>query len=234
MQSRRFSLLSVVLGAVLCVIIFRTSTIVLRSFPQTSNPAPPPAFTATRVDTYYRPDGTLADKNDATYASRGDGTSVLQTTHQREGQTVTSKGISDLNADALTSKRVRHDKATVTVGQIHPETARQMRAAWTQCASGQYAGKDIILGFDVVRIIKDFPPGVTESGDTHHFSFDEWQAPALGCYPLKKVNTKYRNGVAGAHSVFEVTSVTMGQPDPSLFEIPPGYTIQQRTKPKRP
>ena len=228
MQSRRFSLLSMALGAVLCYIIFQMSVIVVRSFPQTSspaNPAPPPAFTATRADKYYRSDRTLGAKIDTTYATRGDGAFALLTTHQREGQTVTTKAIVDLNAQ--TGKNVRDDRATVTVSQIHPETARQMRAAWTQCASGQYADKDTIVGFDVVRIRKDFPRAVTPSGDTRYMSFDEWQAPALGCYALRKVDTWYTNGVAGPKSVFEVTSVTMGQPDPSLFEVPPGYTIEQ-------
>ncbi len=53
---------------------------------------------------------------------------------------------------------------------------------------------------------------------------EEWEAPALGCYPMKVVyEWKDTNGNIESRTDTTVTSITLGDPDPGLFAVPGTY-----------
>lgn len=67
--------------------------------------------------------------------------------------------------------------------------------------------------------------------DIGEFSIEKWMAPDLGCYALRQIETKTSpDGVPGAYNVHEVRSVTLGKPDPKLFEIPSHFVERSPTE----
>ena len=76
-----------------------------------------------------------------------------------------------------------------------------------------------MLGYQVRKVVKD-----SLSTSDRKVRFEAWLAPALNCDPLKTVNWGARND--GPFFMLEeivVTSVTPGDPDAALFEIPANY-----------
>ncbi|HYM13825.1 MAG TPA: hypothetical protein VEU62_24005 [Bryobacterales bacterium] len=86
----------------------------------------------------------------------------------------------------------------------------------TQKAKPRVKGEEDVLGFRTVVI-------QTESGP---FLTTDWKAPDLGCATLRMTEER-RDGPRGdATARFELSavSVTVGSPDPALFEVPASYT----------
>jgi hypothetical protein len=67
-----------------------------------------------------------------------------------------------------------------------------------------------VLGFDVVHL-RGEPPGAG-------FYVDRWSAPALNCFVIREelASSEYKQ-------VRSTVSVHLGEPDPSLFEVPGNY-----------
>jgi hypothetical protein len=77
-----------------------------------------------------------------------------------------------------------------------------------------------LLGYPVVEVTHwDTIRG------TRHLARQEWLAPQLECLKLRQVAT-FRDDASGlsARNEEDVTSVTIGPPDPGLFVIPSDYT----------
>jgi hypothetical protein len=71
-------------------------------------------------------------------------------------------------------------------------------------------------GFRIRRIVRD-PATKSSSIETT----ENWSSPELGVI-LRHIEVDVLEG----RSTSEVTNMVRGDPDPSLFQPPPGYTVQ--------
>ncbi|MGE5646733.1 MAG: hypothetical protein ACM336_13170 [Acidobacteriota bacterium] len=82
-----------------------------------------------------------------------------------------------------------------------------------------YKGQDVINGFEVYgyETVREEPP-------SKKILRTAWFAKDLGCYEMK-LHEEVQDGSGKVISVFERTAVkiTPGDPDPSLFDVPPSY-----------
>lgn len=110
---------------------------------------------------------------------------------------------------------------SVTTFSLPEHHVRHLRSA-KKCppvpsASAPVQESSTILGFHVIR--QTWP-----ASEKPEWIVDKWFAPALNCYPLRVV-VQERNPEGNTRLVqtVEAASVVLGEPDPKLFEVPPGY-----------
>lgn len=86
-------------------------------------------------------------------------------------------------------------------------------------------GTQDMLGFLVTgeRMTRTYPAGAEHSDRPITVVTEIWRSPELGLIFLRKVSDP-RN----ADDEFRLTSFEQSEPDPSLFQIPAGYTIQDQ------
>ena len=79
-----------------------------------------------------------------------------------------------------------------------------------------------ILGYPVVRL-----SGRRQLPDGSALLVEEWRAPALDCAALRTVSSfRLVDGSESGGGEEEAESVTLGAPDPELFEVPEHYIEQ--------
>ncbi len=150
------------------------------------------------------------------FASRADGSSV-DLRLMGDGKMAGNKAIFDLTR----GQRVVVDplsESTTTYALAPPEISR-LRLNASSCVGIGGSERGEILGVEVVKIERRPPP----SGNGNREEIEEWLAPSLNCYPLRRTATLYNSGRRLAVTTQEATSITLGEPDEELFAVPAGY-----------
>jgi len=191
---------------------FLTRTLTIKS--QQSGFTP---FTATMESRSYNPDGTLSSSHQRLYAVRSNGTKIeILKIPTPDGRLTDGKSVTDLDAGLMVSA-VEATESLIT-HPLRAETVAKYRRAPTACTSDPTAEHSKILGYDVVRVKREWHVA-------GRFTLvDKWVAPALNCFALKSTSTGGAEGEPASYPyVQEVLFVLPGEPSPSLFEIPVGY-----------
>jgi hypothetical protein len=212
----------------LCLFASVSASVLVRKL--VSQEPRPASFTATKVEHKYRPDGSPGRTEEFVEAFRGDGSSVsVRRAVMENGRLLEQRTVTDLSrgvevfVDGLTE--------SLSTAQIGDEKAHLLRFkhSRTDCAdpsespgtsAPQTNQRSTILGYDVILVQRNLPgPGKGQKS-----TIESWRAPALDCYPLRETYTWVGSDGRGPKNVREVTSIIVGEPDASLFQIPSGWT----------
>jgi len=200
------------LAPTLTVLVAGASALVVLAVHAQTNAVAP--FRVIERTMYYRyPTGELAKTLDVETAVRGDGSSVeTRFITTPDGQPAKLRIVIDIPA----KRRVVIDDATQSVSttRLSAEYAATFTQKLSTCTSDNAAPHSIILGFDTVKVIIDFPtdhgtPVLTEA----------WAAPALNCFPLRKLTSVTKSGASSIIATqTEALSVTLGDPAGTSFD----------------
>lgn len=177
-------------------------------------------FTAILHEVRFRSNGEAAYEEDYTVAFRSDGSSVNDY-HRKlpTGQTVEVKVVEDFGR----TQRVAVDYATESTStyplpsNYSAMTAKQASAC--NGAAGVSSNQPPILGFKVVLLHESHTYGNGKSN-----MHDRWEAPALNCFALRRVDFASRKaGEKPPHNEVVATKIVLGEPDPVLFSIPTNF-----------
>ena len=187
-------------------------------------------YTASVSHTKYSAStGLFLEVDSGTWAVRRDGSHVkvraLPSFVGPNGQIRPSLRKTRVVIDVATGQRVSLDEDTASK-TTYPLSTNRAKMPYIDRGLGgncenipATAETDTLLGYEVRKVVKDSP-----STGERKVRFEAWLAPALNCDPLKTVNWGARND--GPFFMLEeivVTSVTPGDPDAALFEIPANY-----------
>jgi len=146
-----------------------------------------------------------------TEAVRGDGSWMERTEDFKGDRVVSSSHIFLVTGKRITVNHVGERKTSVA-DVVPPQPMRDPRTDCTKLQAGAQAsgmesveGEEKIAGYRAIRI--------------KHGMFTEWWAPELGCAKIKS----YFDPEKGSHTVHELVSVTVGEPDAALFTVPVSY-----------
>ncbi len=192
--------------------------------PQTSSETRP--FIAIRSDVNLIPGQPSPMSTEIrTIAVRTDGSNV-ELLHRRDpsgsGKTVYIRSILDVPGrqrivvDPISESLITYPLADAVTSayRVHPVS---------KCA-GVPAGQ--ILGYDVN--VEETSLGPEQAGPAvDEMQIRAWRAARLNCLPLRREMTIFKGGQESQRIVESVVTVTEGEPDPSLFEIPQGYVERQ-------
>ncbi len=205
-EARSITLIGVGLGAV--VVILAQST--PEQMPMSSQFTP---FTASVLVIRQGGDGVEQFRETQTFARRRDG-STVEVRETVNGQPFGNKVIIDWAA----KKRVVVDPATESKTSYDlAQPVYQNSKPAPNCGASPLSGR--VLGLDVARVAGSHSVG----GLDRLIARDEWQAPALNCYPLRSVETNRAAEGSGETVTTEVVSIALGDPKPDLFAIPDAF-----------
>jgi len=90
--------------------------------------------------------------------------------------------------------------------------------------STQSLGTQMIGGISAegTRTVRTIPAGQIGNAKPIEISVERWYSPDLQMDVLIK-----RNDPRGGQTVFQLSNIVRGEPDASLFQIPPDYTVTQ-------
>jgi hypothetical protein len=88
-------------------------------------------------------------------------------------------------------------------------------------------GKQFIAGVDTIgrHVISHFNPGVFGNDRTMTIEREFWYSPKLGFNMLSK-----RSDPRYGTQTFTVTNLILSDPDPQLYELPAGFTLEDKRK----
>lgn len=177
-----------------------------------STPGNPVAFTAEFVvKTYDAANRELSSSWDL-LARRGDG-SVVMMRKNVNNESAEIRRIwnirerRSISVDPLTRSLLTSDLSAPEIAYLAAPGANCREHNPHLKPTGERAQ---ILGFDTVHLSGQ-PPGAD-------FRVDRWSAPALNCFVMREELTS-----PAFRQVRSTLEVRLGEPDPSLFEIPAGY-----------
>jgi hypothetical protein len=190
-------------------------------------------FVAKQVTSMYDSHGVLRHQLSSTYAIRRDGSWVELRTNA-DGRSISKRVIFDLGGKRRTTV-IASTKSTTTYPLSKDELSAMTRPNGENCSAmardrGELklqvplsGAKTTLLDREVVHFLWQSRPAGSNGASE---SVEEWLAPSLNCYPMKEIVSKSRPHAKekGARTVTEVLSVQLGDPDPSMFSIPPDYT----------
>lgn len=174
-------------------------------------------FTLTVEERSYSPNGKEALSRTVTRAMRGDGSkSESWNKTLPNGQLARAAVIEDL---AL-RKRIVVDEATesITTYSLSDEELAFMKRSRVECAQSGTSNGPLILGQRVVRDVTQYP----EPSGINALS-ESWKALDLACTPLVETLAFSRASLQGPRIARKVTSIVLGEPNPTLFTVPTHY-----------
>ena len=177
-----------------------------------------PALTYDWVEKHFDQEGKVVNEFRSTKAIRSDGSTVEVNAHglipEPDGTPRELRMILDLSKPARLT--VYPALSAVTTFPLDQREADGERRQQTSCGGGATAVKSARMGYEVVsqRPTRDIP-----NLPSHFPDVEVWVAPALGCIRLEE--TMRRDGKAV--SVRQAENIRLGDPDPSLFEVPADY-----------
>ena len=187
-------------------------------------------YTATTAHTKYSAStGKVLEVDVGKRAARRNGSHIMERALPSfigpDGEVRPSLRKTRVIIDVAQGQRISLDEDTTSKTTYRLNTNRAKRPYIDRGPGGNCADipatteTDTMLGFEVRKIVKDFP-----STDDRKVRVEAWLAPALNCDPLKVRNLGARNN--GPFFVIEeivVSSVELGEPDRSLFDVPVHY-----------
>jgi hypothetical protein len=205
--------LSILVVATAAVCVLGTVTVIAQS-------TVPVAFSAELVSTLYKyPSGEFGLSKKETYirASNGNYAKISRDTLNKDGEEYNVRGVWNVVARlAFTVDERTRSVSSVPYSDAAINANKQSRS----CGYNLPAESMYLLSHEV---FKSTGTVISFSGGEKRYD-EDWIAPDLGCYSLKRVTFRQKPGqpLIGA-TVTEVTRVTIGEPDPSLFDVPAGY-----------
>lgn len=179
----------------------------------------PVAFTAEYVVTTHNSTGIEIQNATSLFAQKGDGSHVVLQKTTGLKQPSSLRRILDTN----TRRMVTVDPNTLSVTTYYQTDADVVRARKPPLACDQHtafsrdAGShEKVFGFEVARYSGKMP------GADH--AVVRWLAPDLNCFVLREEVT-----ILPDQSTYRrtTTSITVGEPDPSLFHIPTAGYVER-------
>jgi hypothetical protein len=174
-------------------------------------------FVASVEVTGFRPDGTVGHTEHYLYAMRTDGSwAELHRRQDPEGHWKEIKIICDF----AQKRRVTVEGLTdsLTTYPVSQGSIASMKGTMSSCAGGAPSAQGNILGYGVVKVVKDFT--VSAQQVSH---LERWLAPALGCYELSSTSTLGPPLGPAARTVAQVIAVAEGEPPSSWFSLPANF-----------
>jgi hypothetical protein len=165
------------------------------------------SFTLEWLDTRFQ-DGELINSSSDTFATRGDGSTVLVHSYRHaDGTKVELRQITDI---ATSRQILTHSLAeSVSTMRLEQNAAAAMATNSPNCGQPFTAPTKKVLGYKVVRVAIN----IAEQGMP---SIDRWVAPALRCAILRSTVTRDGKAIY----VRQAKRISIGEPDASLFAIP--------------
>lgn len=108
---------------------------------------------------------------------------------------------------------------SVTTYPLDDRTVGYYAMPRTLCTKEPGAERGKLLGYDVVKVTRELKLATGEV-----MRIENWQAPALNCFTLAEAATKGPADGPQLRTTKEVVAIFEGDPSPSLFETPTGYT----------
>lgn len=173
------------------------------------------AFTERK--TILRYDGVTENHRteSVTYAMRNDGSRV-EVTESVDGKARNLRIVVDL----IAGKRVTVDpitRSTITY-KLSPEEEADLRSEVTPaCGTASGAVKDWVTGYTVLTKADNWTAGDRDIQDQFLV------APNLNCAPLARTTIVRQKGVIIGRNIERADQVSVGEPDPALFQIPSDF-----------
>jgi len=116
-------------------------------------------------------------------------------------------------------------------GKVLAETGKEAQVVTTvktESASNtrkESLGTQVIEGVQAegTRIVETIPAGAIGNDTPIEIVSETWVSPELGII-VKSVHSDPRSG----DNVYQLTNIRRVEPDPSLFQVPPNYTVEER------
>ncbi len=172
------------------------------------------ACSATILTKYYDAMGKLRRTETSVLANRVDGSRVrmrLTVDNHPDGM----KTVVDL----AKGFRIAVDPVSQSITTYKlAGSEMQMLSATPTCSATNATAQTTMLGYSVLLDHEQHTFGPMSVKE------DKWLAPSLGCLVMKRSYQMFNNGALTGSTVEEVIAVTVGTPDPELFQIPSDYT----------
>jgi hypothetical protein len=176
------------------------------------------AYTARTVEKRFSPSKVETETEFITDAVRSDGSQVKITRKiAATKQWVDVKTIIDLKS----KQRIELEPLTEsrTTSALSARYAQYLQTKPKACAEGSSLERSRIRGQEVIRVQNDYN---LPSGEVDRV--ERWLAPALDCFPLRERFSKGpKNGPLTLKMTRDVTTLTLGDPDPLLFQAAPNF-----------
>lgn len=172
-------------------------------------------FTAKTMETKESGEGQQKSVELRTIAVNSSGTQV-DVLDSLDGRRFGNFSVLDLERKL----RVSVDPATQSI-TTYPQSNRMIETAkriLSSCADDPSAEHRSILGQRVFKRVDNKTTGMRTTRS------EQWIAPNLNCFALEEKVAVYRNGRLLGRVVRETVSLVVGEPNPSLFAIPSGFT----------
>lgn len=173
---------------------------------------PTPELSATVAVKYYSPSGALGMTETWTRSLMSNGSSALVRLTKNDTPDET-RIVLDTSKALWTTIDPKGE--SITTYRSSPAEIRGRSMVVPGCNSLPAAGT--LLGYPVVLWHLQKTAGPREINE------ERWLAPSLGCFTMKRSYTVSIQGGPPARTTDEVTSLTVGHPDASLFAIPANY-----------
>jgi hypothetical protein len=183
---------------------------------QSQTPARVP-FTVTLQEQDFDEKGVLFRSENQLYAFRADGSQVriLQKPDPESNIHNVAWIVDTSDEKSISIHPSTQSRTTLRLskGQID----QQFRRPDNSCSVLASKERKNILGYETVRVVIPIParPGKKTS-------MEEWQAPALDCFPLLSITT-FESPTDTGRNVRTATFVVPGEPAATLFAVPDNY-----------
>lgn len=180
----------------------------------------PTPFTATLMSRTFDSQGKLKTTQVYRVAERADG-SRAEVRDLLNQESVGTRVVVDM--DSRTRTAIDPITESKTTYQLRPDEIEfRKRVHGGFCASQEPRKRRVILGHEAYLVTTN-RKSVQSDGSSVLTRVDSWHAPGLGCFVMAKSAYMIIGGVVVSKTDAEVTSITLGEPDPGLFKVP-NYT----------
>jgi hypothetical protein len=192
--------------------------VVWRSHAQSSGRTP--VKFAKRETVFRYPTGDFAEIKETACAINRNGVQV-EIRHPKEDSGTNLKII----VNPITKTRIVADDITrsVTTTYLSDPSAAKLQQKPTSCTEDPNPEHSTLLGYDVLKVVDKVP---SDSGKMVPIRIrtESWVSPELDCLALKRSVYVTKDGPEVLTNLHEITNLVVGDPDPSLFAVPAGYT----------
>jgi hypothetical protein len=176
------------------------------------------SYTVKTVEKRYSSSGVEIETQFITDAVRNDGSQVKIIRKIADTkQWVNVKTIIDLKS----RQRIELEPLTEskTSSSLSARYVQYLQAKPKACSEGSSQEKSVVQGQEVIRMQNDYN---LPSGEVDRV--ERWLAPALDCFPLREKFSKGpKNGPFKLKMTRDVTELTLGEPNASLFQVNPDF-----------
>ena len=165
----------------------------------------------------YGPSGEYGGTWRTTTAIRSDGSRVdARSLTTPGGVSFHNRVIYDLaRGRKITTVSVSKSKMTA---RLDPSLIESMKKETANCALDRSSERTHYQGYEVV---KQITPQTTHNGAGK--TRESWLAPELNCLELRRISTLTQDGKSAVVVKIETESVSVGEPNPHLFEVSDEY-----------